>query len=63
MLPMILAKLYQYGKTSSSESTLYAHRDLANKLHILARIILETSPQLTSRIHEVSARNNINKPL
>jgi hypothetical protein len=41
----------------------YVHRDLANRLHILARIISGTSPQLTSRIREVSARININKPL
>jgi len=41
----------------------YAHIDLANRLHILAKIISGTSPQLTSRIHEVSARININKPL
>jgi hypothetical protein len=32
-------------------------------LHILANIISRTSPQLTSRIHEVSARINVNKPL
>jgi hypothetical protein len=32
-------------------------------LCILANIILGTSPQLTSRIHEVSAHINVNKPL
>jgi hypothetical protein len=56
-----LAKLYRYGKTFSSG--VYAHIDLANRLHILARIISGISPQLTSRIHEVTARININKPL
>jgi hypothetical protein len=35
----------------------YAHQDLTNGLHILARIISRTSPQLTSRMHEVSARS------
>jgi hypothetical protein len=32
-------------------------------LHTVARIISGTSPLLTSRIYEVSARININKPL
>jgi hypothetical protein len=32
-------------------------------LHILARTISGTLPLLTSRIYEVSARININKPL
>jgi hypothetical protein len=41
----------------------YAHKDLANELHILARTISGTLPLLTSRIYEVSARININKPL
>jgi hypothetical protein len=41
----------------------YAHRDLENGFHIIARIILGTSHQLTSMIHEVSARINTNKPL
>lgn len=43
--------------------SIYAHRDLANKFYIVARIILVTSPQLTSGIHEVSTHININKPL
>jgi hypothetical protein len=38
----------------------YAHKDLANGLHIL---ISGTLPLLTSTIYEVSARININKPL
>jgi hypothetical protein len=41
----------------------YTHRDLANGLHTVARIISGTSPLLTSRIYEVSTRININKPL
>jgi hypothetical protein len=41
----------------------YAHRDLANEMHIVAKIILGTSPQLTSRIYEVSAHINTNNPL
>jgi hypothetical protein len=41
----------------------YAHRDLAKELHIVARIISGTSPQLTFRIHDTSAHININKPL
>jgi hypothetical protein len=41
----------------------YAHRDLANRLHIVVRITSGNSPQLTSRLHEVNARININKPL
>jgi hypothetical protein len=41
----------------------YAHRDLAKGIHIVARIISETSPQLTFRIYELSASININKPL
>jgi hypothetical protein len=41
----------------------YAHIDLANRLHILAKIISGTLPQLTSRIYEVSACINTNKPL
>jgi hypothetical protein len=41
----------------------YAHRDLANRLHIVAMITSGTSPQLTSGLHEVRARININKPL
>jgi hypothetical protein len=41
----------------------YAHKDLANGLHILARTISGTLPLLTSRRYEVSARININKPL
>jgi hypothetical protein len=64
MLPLILAKLSQYGKITSSGSLCsYAHIDLANRLHIVARIISGTSPLLTSRIYEVSARINVNKPL
>ena len=64
VLPLILAKLYQYGKITSSGSIYsYAHIDLANILHTVARIISGTSPLLTSRIYEVSARININKPL
>ena len=41
----------------------YAHRDLANRLHIVPRIIKGTSPQLTFGSHEVSARIHVNKPL
>jgi hypothetical protein len=41
----------------------YAHKDLAIGLHILARTISGTLPLLTSRIYEVSAHININKPL
>jgi hypothetical protein len=41
----------------------YAHKDLANELHILARTISGTLSLLTSRIYEVSARININKPI
>jgi hypothetical protein len=65
VLPLILAKkLSQYGKITSSASICsYAHIDLANRLHTVARIISGISPQLTSRIHEVSARININKSL
>jgi hypothetical protein len=64
VLPLILAKLSQYGKIPSSESICsYAHRDLANRLHIVARIISVTSTLLTSRIYEVSARINITNPL
>jgi hypothetical protein len=37
----------------------YVHKDLAKELHIVVRIISETSPQLTFRIHEVSAHINI----
>jgi hypothetical protein len=61
---MILAKLSQYGKITSSGSLCnYPHIDLANRLHNVARIISVTSPLLTSRIYEISARININKPL
>jgi hypothetical protein len=42
---------------------LEVYKDLANELHILARTISGTLPLLTSRIYEVSARININKPL
>jgi hypothetical protein len=41
----------------------YAHKDIANGLHILTRTISGTLPLLTSRIYEVSACININKPL
>jgi hypothetical protein len=45
-------KLSQYGKITSSKSICsYAHVDLANILRIV------------TRIYEVSARININKPL
>jgi hypothetical protein len=65
MLPLILAKkLSHYGKITSSRSIcIYAHIDLANKLYTVARIISGTSSLLTSRIYEVSAHININKPL
>jgi hypothetical protein len=64
VLHSILAKLSEYGKIPSSRSICsYTHRDLANILHIVARIISGTSPLLTSRIYEVSACVNINKPL
>jgi hypothetical protein len=64
VLPHILAKkLSRYGKITSSRSICsYAHIDLANILHTVARIISKTSPLLTSRIYEVSACININKP-
>jgi hypothetical protein len=63
VLPLILAKLSQYGKITSSGSLCsYAHIDLANRLHIVARIISGTSP-LLSRIYKVSAHINVNKPL
>jgi hypothetical protein len=64
VLPLILARLSQYGKITSSGSICsYAHIDLANILYTVTRIILGTSPLLTFRISEVSARININKPL
>jgi hypothetical protein len=61
VLPLILAKPYQYGTISSSGSN--AHKDLANILHTVARIISRTSHLLTSRIYEVNACINTNKPL
>jgi hypothetical protein len=61
VLPWSLQKLFNMTKHLLLE--VCAYRDLANELHTIARIILGTSPQLTSRIHEVSARININKPL
>jgi hypothetical protein len=63
VVPLILAKtMSQYGKITSSGSIYsYAHIDLANILHTVARIISGTSPLLTSRIYEVSACININR--
>jgi hypothetical protein len=55
--------MFPLQRTGTHLVKVYAHKDLANGLHILARTISGTSPQLTSRIHEVSARININKPL
>jgi hypothetical protein len=64
VLPLVLAKLSHYGKITSSGSICScAHIDLENELYIVARIISGTSPLLTCRIYEVSARININKPL
>jgi hypothetical protein len=61
MLPWSLQNCLNMVKYLLQE--VYAQRDLANELPIVARIILGTSPQLAYRIHEVSARVNINRPL
>jgi hypothetical protein len=55
ILEMCSHEMSQYGKIPSSGSICsYAHRDLANILHIVAMIISGTLPQLTSKIDKVS---------
>jgi hypothetical protein len=61
VLPLSLQNFINKAKQLLLE--VYAHKDLANGLHILTRTISGTLPLLTSRIYEVSARINVNKPL